>query len=135
MISLRVNDIMPIVYSIVHDDILGSFLKNRYKKINQDQRLLFAKNKNGFIFPFLLQLNKMSWNTNDELIFISNVQLRKCKKAPIYCMTDLEGNIQDKTSTYYWLFNSGKKNEKGKIQNIQQLIPNFFQIVQKEIIG
>ncbi len=65
MIALRVNDIMPIGYSKVHDSILGSFLKNRYKKINQDQRLLFAKNKNGFIFPFLLQLNKMSWNTND----------------------------------------------------------------------
>ena len=51
MLSLRVNDIMPDVYSINHDNILASFLKNRYKSINQDQRLLFGKGKNGFIFP------------------------------------------------------------------------------------
>ncbi len=65
MLGLRVNDIMPGIYSALHDGVLGSFLKNRYKQINQDQRFLFGKNKNGFIFPFLLQLRKLSWNAND----------------------------------------------------------------------
>lgn len=65
MLELRVNDIMPSVYSILHDNILSSFLKNRFKNINQDLRFVFGKNKNGFIFPFLLQLRKLSWNLND----------------------------------------------------------------------
>jgi hypothetical protein len=55
--------------------------------------MVFGKNKTGYIFPFSLQLNKMSWNTNDELVFISNVEVAKLKKAPICCMTDLEGYI------------------------------------------
>lgn len=65
MLALRVNDIMPGVYSALHDGILASFLKNRYKEINQDQRFVFGKNNNGFIFPFLLQLRNLSWNIND----------------------------------------------------------------------
>ncbi len=65
MLDLRVNDIMPSVFSVLHDNILNSFLKNRFKEINQDQRSVFGKNKNGFIFPMLLQLRKLSWNLND----------------------------------------------------------------------
>lgn len=65
MLERRVNDIMPSVYSVVHDNILSSFLKNRFKNINQDLRFVFGKNKNGFIFPFHLQLRKLSWNVND----------------------------------------------------------------------
>lgn len=65
MLSLRVNDIMPDVFSVVHDNILKTYLKNRYKKINQDERSVLGKNKNGYIFPIYLQLRKLSWNTND----------------------------------------------------------------------
>lgn len=72
IVNLRVNDIMPSVISDIHDNILSTYLKNRYKQINQDQRLVFGKNKGGFIFPILLQLRKLSWNVNDELIFIGN---------------------------------------------------------------
>lgn len=89
MLDLRVNDIMPSVYSVVHDNILSSFLKNRFKDINQDQRFVFGKNKNHFIFPFLLQLRKLSWNVNDELIFIAHLEPAKIRTSPIYCITDL----------------------------------------------
>lgn len=125
MLSLRVNDIMPGVYSIVHDDILNSFLKNRFKSINQDERLLFGRNKNGFIFPLQLQLRKLSWNTNDELIFLANVNSIKTKSAPILCIVDLEGDVKDISSTFSWLFMSNQK----KIENIQVIIPSFFKII------
>jgi hypothetical protein len=104
MLELRVNDIMPSVYSIVHDNILSSFLKNRFKNINQDLRFVFGKNKNGFIFPFMLQLRKLSWNLNDELIFIAHLESARLRAAPIYCIADLEGDLQDYTSTFAWLF-------------------------------
>lgn len=127
LLEMRVNDIMPSVYSELHDNILGSFLKNRYKQINQDQRFLFGKNKNGFIFPILLQLRKLSWNANDELIFIANIEPAKIKAAPIFCITDLEGDIQDYTSTFARLFLK-KIRQKFQIKrkNIQELIPSFF---------
>jgi hypothetical protein len=102
--NLRVNDIMPSVISEVHDHILSTYLKDRYKRINQDQRLLFGKNKSGFIFPIYLQLRKLSWNANDELIFIANFELPKLKSAPICCISDLEGNILDYTSSFANLF-------------------------------
>ena len=56
---------MPNIFSIIHDSILTEFLKNRFKTINQDQRLLYGKNKSNYIFPLKLQLMKMSWNNND----------------------------------------------------------------------
>ena len=80
---------MPDVYSVNHDNILNSFLRNRSKSINEDERLLFGKGKNGFIFPMSLQLRKLIYNTNDELMFISNVNAIKTKSAPIFCIVDL----------------------------------------------
>ena len=84
---------MPSAYSVVHDNILNSFLKNRYKRLNQDQRLLHGKNKSGFLFPLLLQLRTLSWSTNDELIFIALLLPEKLKSASICCICDLEGNV------------------------------------------
>ena len=128
MLSLRVNDIMPQVYSIVHDGILNSFLKNRYKSINQDERLVYGRNKNGFIFPIQLQLRKLSWNTNDELIFIASVNSIKTKTAPILCIVDLEGDLKNVSSTFSWLFLGCKINNR-RIENIQVILPSFFKII------
>jgi hypothetical protein len=130
MLALRVNDLMPEIYSEVHDGILLSFLKNRYKSINQDERLLFGKNKNGFIFPFQLQLRKLSVNANDELIFIANVNAQKTKAAPINCILDLEGDIRNVSSTFAWLFLK-KYKEHHALQNIQVLIPSFFKVIEE----
>lgn len=131
MLERRVNDIMPSVYSVVHDNILSSFLKNRFKTINQDLRFVFGKNKNGFIFPFHLQLRKLSWNVNDELIFIAHLEPPRLRAAPIYCIADLEGDLQDFTSTFAWLFmKKAKDNREIKRKNIQEMIPSFFEAVE-----
>jgi PAS domain S-box-containing protein len=131
MLSLRVNDIMPEVYSVVHDDILNSFLKNRYKSINQDERLLFGRNRNGFIFPLQLQLRKLSWNTNDELIFIANVTPIKTKTAPVLCIVDLEGDLRNVSSTFSWLFKSTASSSNRKLDNIQVILPSFFKVIEE----
>lgn len=130
MITLRVNDIMPDVFSVVHDNILKTYLKNRYKKINQDERSVLGKNKNGYIFPMYLQLRKLSWNTNDELIFISNVKAVKLRASPIYCIVDNDGDIHDVSSTFAWLFYNRNTNQAPKAQNIQRLIPSFFDVIE-----
>ena len=130
--ELRVNDIMPSVFSVVHDDILNSYLKNRYKRINQDERLVLGKNKNGFIFPMHLQLRKLSWNTNDELIFISNVKSTKLRSAPINCIVILEGEIQDVSSSFAWMFFKKSISQMTtKTQNIQCLLPSFFRVIEE----
>lgn len=68
----------------------------------------------------MLQLRKLSWNANDELIFIAHLETAKMKIAPIYCITDLEGDIQDYTSTFAWLFMRKIKNKSQiKRKNIQ----------------
>ena len=131
MLKKRVNDIMPDVYSVNHDNILNSFLKNRFKSINQDDRLLFGKGKNGFIFPMQLQLRKLSWNTNDELIFISNVSSIKTKHSPTICIVDMEGDIKNVSSSFAWLFLKKFRNINmdKDVQNIQMLIPSFFKVI------
>ena len=50
MEKLYVNDIMPKLYSINHDEILKNFLTFENKKINTDNRLLCGKRKCGFLF-------------------------------------------------------------------------------------
>jgi len=75
-------------------------------------------------------LRKLSWNVNDELIFIGNFEVAKIKSAPIYCISDLEGNIQDFTSSFANLFlKKSKKQPTIKTKNIQELIPSFFDII------
>lgn len=65
MLSLRVNAIMPSVIAEIHDEILTDFLKKKRKKYNTDQRLLFGKDGNGYIFPVELQLQRASFSSND----------------------------------------------------------------------
>ena len=65
MLGLRVNAIMPSVIADIHDQILVDFLKKKRKKYNTDQRLLFGKDGNGYLFPVLLQLQRASFSSND----------------------------------------------------------------------
>lgn len=82
---------MPTVFADIHDAILTDFLKTRRKKFNTDQRLLFGKDGNGYLFPVLLQLQKASFSANDEYIFIACVWPEKTKSAPVYCIVDHDG--------------------------------------------
>lgn len=133
MLRLRVNEIMPTCYSEIHDSILSRFLKHRSSRINTDNRNIFGKNRNHFIFPMILQLRALSWNNNDELIFISSLEGVKNHSAPISCIIDQEGDIQDYTSTFAYLFmKKVRNNNQIKSKNIQELIPSFFEVVENQ---
>ncbi len=88
ILNLRVNAIMPTVFADIHDQILTDFLKKKRKKYNTDQRLLFGKDGNGYIFPLMLQLQRASFSANDEFIFIASVAPAKLKSAPNYCIVN-----------------------------------------------
>jgi hypothetical protein len=49
---------MPGVFAYYHDSLLKVFLANRTKKVNGDERVLIGKNKNGYIFPIMLRLQR-----------------------------------------------------------------------------
>lgn len=117
ILNLRVNAIMPTVFADIHDQILTDFLRKKRKKYNTDQRLLFGKDGNGFIFPLMLQLQRASFSANDEFIFIASVAPAKLKSAPNYCIVDQEGTITDFTSTFRAIFyEKSKKDTKKNIQ-------------------
>lgn len=120
---------MPCLYSETHDDILTAFLKNKAKKINTDKRPMFGKNRNGHIFPITLQLQRVCFTPNDELIFIANMQLQKYNTAPVCCITDSYGTVLDFTSTFGFLF--FKHEDKPGTKNIQELVPSFFQNIEE----
>jgi hypothetical protein len=56
---------MPQIFADYHDSLLQVFLKNKYKKINSDQRLLYGKNKYGYIMPIILQLQRVCTSNSD----------------------------------------------------------------------
>jgi PAS domain S-box-containing protein len=56
--KIALNSIMPKLYAEQHDHYLLEFQKNKYKRINSDERLLFGKDKHGFVIPILLQLQR-----------------------------------------------------------------------------
>ena len=82
---------MPKTFSDQHDNYLKVFLQNKTKKINSDERSLLGKNKAGFVFPILLQLQRTVSSTGDELLFMANIKKQKLKQATITCVTDEEG--------------------------------------------
>lgn len=47
-----------------------------------------GKNKAGYIFPILLQLQRTVSSTGDELLFIANIKKHKLKQATVSCVTD-----------------------------------------------
>jgi len=56
---------MPGVFADMHDEILTNFLKTKRQNFNTDQRVLFGKDGNGYLFPLMLQLQKASFSAND----------------------------------------------------------------------
>lgn len=58
MSKIDLNSIMPKIYAQQHDHYLLEFQKNKYKQINSDERMLFGKDKNGYVIPILLQLQR-----------------------------------------------------------------------------
>ena len=112
------------MFSVKHDAILTDFLKKRRKTFNTDQRLLFGKNSNGYLFPLQLQLQRASFSSNDEFIFIARVTFEKLKSTPLYCLVDLEGEVKEHTSGFRNLFFS--KRYLNHQLYIQEVIPNFF---------
>ena len=115
---------MPDVFGVLHDKILTDFLRTRRRKFNTDQRLLFGKDGNGFMFPLQLQLQSLTVTNNDEFIFIAMVKPEKSKKIPIYCIIDHEGYIKDCTASFKYLFYKKTKKETNK--NIQEIVVNYF---------
>jgi hypothetical protein len=116
---------MPSVIADIHDQILTDFLKKKRKKYNTDQRMLFGKDGNGYIFPLELQLQRASFSSNDEYIFIASVTPERLRTAPYYCIVDHEGDITDFTASFRNIFfqNSSKKSYN---RNIQEIIPTYF---------
>lgn len=115
---------MPSVIADIHDQILIDFMKKKRKKYNTDQRLLFGKDGNGYLFPLLLQLQRASFSSNDEYIFIASVAPSKVRSAPVFCIVDHEGNITDYTASFRNIFFSNNKKTYNK--NIQEIIPGYF---------
>lgn len=128
--GLRVNAIMPSVIADIHDQILIDFLKKKRKKYNTDQRLLFGKDGNGYLFPLLLQLQRASFSSNDEYIFVASIAPSKMRSAPVFCIIDHEGNITDYTASFRNIFFSNNKKDYNK--NIQEIIPGYFDEGYKE---
>lgn len=79
---------MPKIYADQHDSFLKVFIHGKNKKINSDERKMLGKNKSGYVFPIILQLQKTVSSTGDELLFIANIKKHKLKKTYIGCVTD-----------------------------------------------
>lgn len=86
--TINVNDIMPKIFGTQHDNYLKVFLQHKTKKVNSDERKLLGKNKAGYIFPILLQLQRTVSSTGDELLFIANIRKVKLNQAMVICCTD-----------------------------------------------
>ena len=95
---------MPKLFANQHDHYLLEFTKNRFKRINSDERFLFGKDKKGMIFPILLQLQRSISSLTEELLFVANINKFKVRETPILCVTDEEGEIVDVSSGFKKIF-------------------------------
>lgn len=95
---------MPKTYAEQHDHYLQEFQKNKYKRINSDERLVFGKDKHGFIIPIMLQLQRTISSLSEELLFIANIKKCKVRQSPLICITDEDGEIIDLSSGFKEIF-------------------------------
>ena len=103
LLKKKVNDLMPRLFSDHHDNYLLAFMKNKNKKVNTDDRHLIGKDKNGCLFPIMLQLRKAVFSMNEELTFIANIKKVKTSESPILCICDDQGEIMDYSSMFFYL--------------------------------
>lgn len=93
-----INCFMPDLYSKVHDSILKGFLEQPQKIItNCSQQPLFAKHRNGYIFPVEIKLKKSS---GLELKVMAVMKARCPSLKEIYFITDRFFNILDISSKF-----------------------------------
>ena len=58
LLGQSVNNIMPSTFAQYHDSLLQAFLRNRYKKVNGDERVLVGRSRGQHIFPIMLRLQR-----------------------------------------------------------------------------
>ena len=128
ILGRNVSTIMPVVIGEKHDSILKEFLNRHQKSFNTDQRLIYGKDTNGFLFPMQLELSRASFSANDECIFIARVKPDRLKSTPISCLVGLNGEIMEHSAGFRHIFyrNSGKNSQN---RTIEELIPTFFEEV------
>jgi PAS domain S-box-containing protein len=124
ILGCNVSSIMPEAIGQKHDAILLEFLKKRRLPANADQRLLYGKDSNGFMFPLHLQLQKASYSVNDEFIFIALIKPEKLRSSPICCLFDDEGMITEYSTGFRNFFYD--KYSKNRQKAIQEIIPNYY---------
>jgi len=118
---------MPQLYSRSHDKFITNYLNhNESYLVNKNkERLVFGRNKAGYIFPFYLSI-KSTQTMNQGLQFIGVLRTENTFKNSAYVLTDLHGNIEGISSGSINLLKLDVKKVLQSRSNIEEFVPNLL---------
>ncbi len=64
---------MPSLYSKYHDNFLNKFKETGKANLINNERILFGKHKNGYIFPFRVLLKPVTHALKEGIEFVANI--------------------------------------------------------------
>lgn len=56
ILNRNVKILMPMLYSIHHDNFIENYVNNKDSKLFNKERLVFGKNKSGYALPLYLMI-------------------------------------------------------------------------------
>ncbi|EGR30970.1 hypothetical protein IMG5_119850 [Ichthyophthirius multifiliis] len=129
LINRKINHIMPQQWAEQHDSFIEDYLHHLESKVLNKERLLFGKQKNGYIFPSYMYIRYVPSYLHGTQ-FIATVRIEKYFKLVAYMTTnksDLE--ITNITPNCISLFELSLGILNKKKPSIIDLIPEFNELL------
>lgn len=101
MLGKNISNFMPMTYAKYHDDILKnstSEMDPKSKNLSKD-KVVYGKNKYGYIFQSLLQIKPVVHSLKDQMEYIGIIKKEKLIKNSGFLVADEEGVIKDISSS------------------------------------
>jgi hypothetical protein len=101
MLGKNISNFMPMIYAKFHDDILKnsiSEMNQKSKNLSRD-KVVYGKNKYGYIFQSLLQIKPVVHSMKDQMEYIGIIKKEKLIKNSGFLVADEEGVVKDISSS------------------------------------
>lgn len=95
LINKKINNVMPSLYGVHHDDFLKRFLDTSESTLLNKERILFGKHKNGYIFPFIVLLRPVYHVLKDGVEFVATIKKEKKIKDVAYLVCNKDLILED----------------------------------------
>jgi len=90
LLNKNVNVLMPSIFAKHHDEILKRYTETSESTFINKDKLVYGKNKSGYIFPLIIQIKPIYHALKDGMEFLAVFRKEKTMKNMAYIVASAD---------------------------------------------